>query len=108
MATLHAAWQAWRGRGTPAKFAHGCVVEIFSKPDCHLCEVAKAHLQALQKEWGFKLREVNIANDESLLAQYGTRIPLVWVNGQLACKYKIDENVLRQKLARPAGAAREE
>ena len=108
MAKLHAAWQALRGRVRPAKFAHGCVVEIFSKPDCHLCEVAKAHLRALQKKWGFDLREVNIANDEGLLARYGERIPLVRVNGQVACKYEIDEIALRQKVARAARTAREE
>ncbi|MDZ7363694.1 MAG: glutaredoxin family protein [candidate division KSB1 bacterium] len=73
------------------------VVEIYSKPDCHLCEEAKAVLLKMQQRHGFQLREVNIADDETLLAEYGTRIPLVFVNNHLVCKYFVDEAaVVRQ------------
>jgi glutaredoxin len=105
---LRSAWQALRARMAPEKPGYGQVVEIFSKPDCHLCDLAKVHLRGLQRKWGFELREVNIASDEKLLAEYGTRIPLIWVNGQLACKYKVDEHALRQKLAGPLRPAGEE
>jgi hypothetical protein len=48
----------------------------------------------MQRRHGFQLREVNIANDPALLAEYGTRIPLVFVDGHLVCKYFVDEEVL--------------
>jgi len=69
----------------------GVVVEIYSKPDCHLCEEAKAALVKMQRRYGFQLREVNIAADPALLAEYGTRIPLIYVDGHLVCKYFVDE-----------------
>jgi glutaredoxin len=83
----------------PAKtnFA-GVVVEIYSKPDCHLCEEAKAALVQMQRQYGFQLREVNIAADPALLAEYGTRIPLVWVDGHLVCKYFVNEAAIVKKL----------
>lgn len=108
MMRLRQAWQAVRDRLAPAKIGRGSVIEIFSKPDCRLCEVAKARLQKLQEKWGFALCEVNIANDERLLAEYGTRIPLIRVNGEPACKYEIDETLLRRKLERVARTIREE
>ena len=79
--------------------ASGAVVEIYSKPDCHLCDDAKAVLQRLQRRHRFTLREVNIAADEKLLAEFGTRIPLVFVNGHLVCKYVVDEAAVVKNLA---------
>jgi glutaredoxin len=76
----------------------GVVVEIYSKPDCHLCDDAKAALVKMQRRYGFELREVDIAADPALLAEYGTRIPLVWVDGHLVCKYFVNEAVIVKKL----------
>jgi glutaredoxin len=74
------------------------VVEIYSKPDCHLCDEAKAVLLKMQRHHGFQLREVNIADDEKLMAEYGERIPLVLVNGHLICKYFVDEMAVVKSL----------
>ena len=82
----------WRPAG------HAAIVEIYSKPGCHLCDDAKAVLQRLQRRHRFTLREVNIAADEKLLAEFGTRIPLVFVNGHLVCKYVVDEAAVVQNL----------
>jgi len=79
--------------------ANGAVVEIYSKPDCHLCDDAKAVLRKMQRRHRFALREVNIAADEKLLAEYGARIPLVFVNGHLVCKYFVDEAAVVKSLA---------
>ena len=79
--------------------ASGAVVEIYSKPDCHLCDDAKAILRKLQRHHRFTLREVNIAGDAKLLAAYGTRIPLVFVNGHLVCKYFVDETAVIKNFA---------
>lgn len=80
------------------KSAVGIVVEIYGKPECHLCERAKAQLRRLQRRHGFALREIDISADARLLAEYGTRIPLVWINGHLACKYRVEERTFLQKL----------
>lgn len=91
----------WSSHGLflPAKTnVAGVVVEIYSKPDCHLCEEAKAALVKMQRRYGFQLREVNIADDPALLAEYGTRIPLIWVDGHLVCKYFVDEAAIIKRL----------
>ena len=78
---------------------NGVLVEIYSKPDCHLCDDAKTVLQKMQRRHRFTLREVNIAANEKLLAEYGTRIPLVFVNGGLVCKYFVDEAAVVKSIA---------
>ncbi len=85
-------------RGLRRNNAAGVVVEVYGKPECHLCDEAKAQLRRLQRRHGFALREVDISADARLLAEYGTRIPLVWINGRLACKYRVEERIFLQKL----------
>lgn len=75
-------------------------VVIYSKPECHLCEQAKAELLRIQKQHGFQLDEVDISRDEKLLAEFGARIPLIWVNGRLVGKYHVDEAALLNELRR--------
>ncbi|MGB0449927.1 MAG: glutaredoxin family protein [Porticoccaceae bacterium] len=50
---------------------------IYSGPNCHLCEQAKAILYPLLAEKGWDLVEVNIQDTESLKEKYGIRIPVV-------------------------------
>jgi glutaredoxin len=66
------------------------VVELFSKPGCHLCEDAKEILQELRATQPFLLREVDITLDATLQAQYGEEVPVVFINGRKACKYRVD------------------
>lgn len=75
-------------------------VVIYSKPECHLCEQAKAQLLQIQKQHSFQLDEVDISRDEKLLAEFGTRIPLIWVNGRLVGKYEVNETALVTELKR--------
>ncbi len=48
---------------------------LYSTSHCHLCELAHALLMPLPA--GFRLEIIDIAEDEALLAQYGTRIPVL-------------------------------
>ena len=50
---------------------------VYSGPNCHLCEQAKAILYPLLTERGWELLEVNIQGDEELKEKYGIRIPVV-------------------------------
>lgn len=88
------------------KLGADLVVEIYSKPGCHLCDEAKAELVKLQRRWPFRLQEVNIAQNAQLLAEFGTRIPLVWVEGKLACKFRVEERRMRRALEAAARARR--
>ena len=76
------------------------LVELFGKPDCHLCEDAKRLLKTLRATHAFTLHESNIAEYESLQAQYGEEIPVVFINGHKAFKYRIDAKQFVRRLQR--------
>ena len=65
-------------------------VELFSKPGCHLCDEAKALLRELQASHSFLLCEVDISTRADLLERYGEEIPVVFINGRKAFKYRIE------------------
>lgn len=79
------------------------LVELLSKPDCHLCEAAKGVLRDLQSEHAFVLHEINIAEQQGLLARYGEEIPVVFINGRKAAKFRINARQFVRQLRRAQG-----
>ncbi len=66
-------------------------VTIYSKPACCLCDRAMQQLAKLQEEYRFTLREVNILEDSSAYKMFKDEIPVIFVNGEKAFKYHLDE-----------------
>ena len=50
---------------------------LYTGPQCHLCEQAKAVLDPLLAQKGWDLVEVSIAEDDRFTEAYGLRIPVV-------------------------------
>ena len=71
---------------------------LYSKPDCHLCDDAKAALLGLQAELGFELEERDIMRDDALQRAYFERIPVVALDGEVLFEYFVEESVLRERL----------
>jgi hypothetical protein len=73
-------------------------VNVYSSPDCHLCEQAMAVLGRLRDEFAFELREIDIGADETLHRAYFERIPVVELDGEELCEYFVQEAVVRERL----------
>jgi glutaredoxin len=79
-------------------------VRVYSAAGCHLCEVAKALLERERETGGFDLVEVDITGDPELEAAYREQIPVVFVAGRKAFKYRVDPVELRRRLDAAATA----
>ncbi|HXU37416.1 MAG TPA: glutaredoxin family protein [Blastocatellia bacterium] len=75
-------------------------VTIYTRPGCHLCEEAKAAINASGCEGEFILKEVNIDDDPLLREQYGYDIPVIFINGVKAFKHRVDPREFKRKLRR--------
>lgn len=75
-------------------------VKIYTKEDCHLCEEAKRTLLAVQKDFPFKFEEVDINPDKVLYEEYKEQIPLIFIDGKVAFKYRVEDKELRRRLDR--------
>jgi hypothetical protein len=79
-------------------------VTLYGKPECSLCDEARAAIHALSREGlRFELREVDIESDERLLATYLERIPVVEVDGEEVSELVLDEAELRAALTGKGG-----
>jgi peroxiredoxin/glutaredoxin len=75
-------------------------VELYSKPNCSLCDQARSVLLEVQKRIPFELLEVDIEKDPVLLERYRHDIPVVFVDGKAWFKHKVDASELEKRLER--------
>jgi glutaredoxin len=75
-------------------------VVLYGRPECHLCDDARAMLERLRATLAFDLVERDIEDDDALLRRYLERIPVVEIDGDEAFELLIDETELRAHLAR--------
>jgi glutaredoxin len=74
-------------------------VVLYSRPDCHLCDEARAAILSLREQGvGFELREIDIDSDDRLLSMYLERIPVVSVDGEQVSELFLDMDALRARL----------
>ncbi len=73
-------------------------VVIYSKPDCCLCDEVKAQLRKLQQAHPFEWREVNILEDREAYEKFKEEIPVVFIDGRKAFKYRLDEKKFLKRL----------
>ena len=75
-------------------------IDIYSRPGCHLCDEAKETVERVLKRYSFEVRVINIEEDPALETAFGTEIPVVFINGNKAFKYRVDEAELEKRIQR--------
>jgi glutaredoxin len=79
-------------------------VTLYGKPECHLCDDAKAVLERLAGEYGLVVETVDITQDPDLWERYWDVIPVLEIEGGPTLASKITEHRLRRALERATGA----
>jgi len=80
-------------------------VVVYSRKGCHLCEVVKETLTQIESDAGFEWREVDIDADPDLQRKYNDQVPVVFIDGRKAFKYRMDAGEFLRALARRASNA---
>jgi glutaredoxin len=78
-------------------------VTIYSRPGCHLCDDMKAVVHKVARAIPLSIEEIDISTDAALEAEFGLEIPVLFVGGKKAAKYRVGEEELRRILAGRAG-----
>jgi glutaredoxin len=75
------------------------LVTLYARPDCHLCDEARAGLEGLRTGGlDFELDEIDIDSDEKLLRRYLERIPVIELDGEIVSELGLDADALRARL----------
>ena len=75
-------------------------VVLYSRKGCHLCEIVKESLAKLSRQTPFRWQEVDVDTNEALRRQFTDEVPVVFINGKKAFKYRMDEQDFLRKLSR--------
>jgi glutaredoxin len=74
-------------------------VRLYARPDCHLCDEARAGLDSLRSDGlEFELDEVDIDSDDELHRRFLERIPVVELDGEIVSELWLDPDVIRARL----------
>ena len=74
-------------------------VVLYSRPGCHLCDVARETILSQRERLGFEFTEVDIQGDDDLELEYGIRIPVVEVDGEEAFEVTVDAERLARMVS---------
>ena len=74
-------------------------VVLYSKPDCHLCDEARAVVEAVCAELDEAYDEIDITTSADLMRSYGEEIPVTFVDGKQHDFWRVDADRLRTALA---------
>lgn len=74
-------------------------VVLYSRPGCHLCDVAREAILRQREASPFEFEEVDIEGDDELELEYGIRVPVVEVDGEETFEVTVDPQELSGLLA---------
>ena len=76
-------------------------VIIYSRPGCHLCEVAESVVREVNKEVSFDLQVIYIDGDSKLEKEYGEEVPVTLINGKRHDYFKVDKQRFTEAVLHP-------
>ncbi len=75
-------------------------LELMTKQDCPLCDVAKDVIDRVIKNFPAELKLTDIEKSPELMEKYSERIPVLLIEGKESFVYKVHEITLRRKMER--------
>jgi glutaredoxin len=72
-------------------------VSVYSRSNCHLCEVALEVISEIRKEFDFTITKILIDGNAELEEKYGEQVPVILINNQPHDFFRVDPE--RFKLA---------
>ena len=80
---------------------------LYSRPGCCLCDDMKAIVAEIQADTAFIVTEIDISAQPELEARFGQDIPVLFINGRKAFKYRVTAGALRPASAPLRGGGEE-
>jgi len=82
---------------------------VISRHDCHLCDAMvtdlRYHLHHRMGRGEVRIEVRNVDADPELTAHYTDRVPVLLIDGELVCEYRVDKAALLAYLSAKLPAA---
>jgi glutaredoxin len=74
------------------------VVTVYSRKNCHLCDVAMESLETVKSELKFEIEKIYIDGDDELINKYGEEVPVIHIDGIHHDIFRVDLERFRSSL----------
>ena len=73
-------------------------ITLYTRKDCCLCEEMKEVVRKVASEFPLEIEEVDVDEVPDLKEKYGNEVPVLFINGRKAFKYRTTERELKKRL----------
>ena len=74
------------------------VVNVYSRKNCHLCDVATESLESVKAELDFEIEKIYIDGNDELTNKYGEEVPVIHIEGKHHDMFRVDLERFRSSL----------
>ena len=74
------------------------VVTVYSRKNCHLCDVAIESLETVKSELKFEIDKIYIDGNTELINKYGEEVPVIHIDGIHHDIFRVDLGRFRSSL----------
>jgi len=71
---------------------------LYTRKDCCLCEEMKSTVRRVADRVPFALEEIDVDTSPALQEEYGNEVPVLFINGRKAFKYRLTARELEKIL----------
>lgn len=71
---------------------------LYSRKDCSLCEDMKIIIRQVARKTPLTLEQIDVDTSAALRAKYGEEVPVLFINGRKAFKYRLTAIELARRL----------
>jgi glutaredoxin len=75
-------------------------VSVYSRSNCHLCEVALEVISEIRKEVEFTITKILIDGNSELEEKYGEQVPVILINDQPHDFFRVDPERFRLAISK--------
>ncbi len=75
-------------------------IELYYRPGCHLCDEARTTITAAASRHSFNFIERNVEEKQEWESSFGQEIPVVFIDGRKAFKYRVPPRELERYFLR--------
>jgi len=74
------------------------VVTVYSRKNCHLCDLAIESLESVKSELKFEIDKIYIDGNTELINKYGEEVPVIHIDGIHHDIFRVDLDRFRSSL----------
>jgi glutaredoxin len=71
---------------------------LYTRRDCCLCEEMKEVVRQFAKRYPLTVNEIDVDGSPELQDKYGNEVPVLFINGRKAFKYRVTSTELEKRL----------